>query len=53
MLYQDRIDSIKGFDVTKGNNSKECMVCHHWVFNHGFKWQDSICKDCHDLTTDK
>ena len=25
------------------------MVCHYWFFNHGFKYQDSVCKGCHDL----
>ena len=26
------------------------MICHYWVFNHRFKFQDSVCKVCHDLT---
>ena len=26
------------------------MFCHFCFFNHGFKFQDSICNDCHDLT---
>ena len=26
------------------------MICHYWFFNHGFKFQDSICNVCHDLT---
>ena len=26
------------------------MVCHYWLFNHGFKVQESVCNDCHDLT---
>ena len=26
------------------------MICHYWFFNHGFKFQDSVCNDCHDLT---
>ena len=26
------------------------MICHYWCFNHGFKFQDSICNSCHDLT---
>ena len=25
------------------------MVCHGWFFNHGFKYQYSVCIDCHDL----
>ena len=26
------------------------MICHYWLFNHGFKFQDSVCNGCHDLT---
>ena len=51
MLYYDRIDISKGIDRTKSNKSKECMICHYWFFNHGFKFQDSVCNSCHDLTT--
>ena len=48
MLYYNRIDIIEGIDAAK-SNSKECMICHYWFFNHGFKFQDSLCNDCHDL----
>ena len=27
------------------------MICHYWLFNHGFTFQDSLCNCCHDLTT--
>ena len=26
------------------------MICHYWFLNHGFKFQDHACNDCHDLT---
>ena len=26
------------------------MICHYWCFNHGFKFQDSVCNGCHDST---
>ena len=26
------------------------MICHYWFFNHGLKFQDSVCNVCHDLT---
>ena len=26
------------------------MTCHYWFFNLGFKLQDSVSNDCHDLT---
>ena len=50
MLYYDRIDISEKIDPAKSNNSKRRMVCHYWFFNHGFKFQDSVCNGCHDLT---
>ena len=26
------------------------MICLYLIFNHGFKFQDSVCNGCHDLT---
>ena len=49
MLYYHRIDISQGTDLTKSNNSKECMVCHYSYFFHGFKFQNSVCGGCHDL----
>ena len=34
---------------TKSSSSKECMICHYWFFNHGFKFQDYVCNGGHDL----
>ena len=50
MLYYDRIDTSKGVDLAKSNNSKECMICHYWFFDHGVKFQDYLCNGCHDLS---
>ena len=49
MLYYDRIDISKGIDLVKSNKSKECMICHSWFFNHGFKFQYYVWNGCHDL----
>ena len=49
MLYYDRINISKGANPNKSNRSKECIKCYSWFFNHGFKFQDSIYNDCHDL----
>ena len=38
MLYYDRIDISKKRDLAKSNSSKECMICHYFFFNHGFKF---------------
>ena len=50
MLYYDKIDTSKGFDLAKSSNSKECMICHYCFFNHLFEFQESVCNGCHDLT---
>ena len=50
MLYYDRINISDGIDPTKSNRSKECMIFHYWLFNHGYKFQDSLSNGCHDLT---
>ena len=50
MLYYDRIHISKEIDLVKSNNSKECMICHYFFFDHGFKFQDYVCNGCHDLT---
>ena len=50
MLYYERIDISKGTDPTKNNNSRECMICHYFFFNHVFKFQDSVCNGCHHLS---
>ena len=50
MLYYDWIDTSKEIDFAKSNNSKKCVICHYWIFNHGFKFQSYVCNGCHDLT---
>ena len=40
MLYYDETDISKGIDSAKHISNKECMVCHGWFLNHGFKYQD-------------
>ena len=49
-MNYDRIDIGEGLDLAKSNSSKECMICHYWLFNHGFEIQDSVCNGCPDLT---
>ena len=50
MLYYGRIDISEGISLAKSNESKECMICHYWFFNHGFKFQDHVCNGYHDLS---
>ena len=50
MPYCNKIDIKKELILLKVIEVKECMICHFWFFNHGFKFQDSLCNGCHDLT---
>ena len=43
MLYYDRIGIGDEIDPTKSNKSRDCMICHYFLFNHEFKFQDSLC----------
>ena len=49
-MYYDRTDIIEGIDPAKSNNSKECIICHLWLFGHWFEFQHFVCNGCHDLT---
>ena len=49
-MYYERIGISEGSYFTKSNKSRECMICHYFFFNHGFKFQDYVCSSCHDLT---
>ena len=51
MLYYDRLDVSEGIDPAKSNKSRECMICHYFFFNPGFKPQDYVCNGYHDLAT--
>ena len=50
MLHYNRIDIAEGIDPTESNKNKEWMIYHYWFFNHGFKFQDSVCNGWHTLT---
>ena len=50
MLYYDKIDISEGIDRTKSNKSRDCLICHNWLFNYGFKFQDYVCNGCDDLS---
>ena len=49
MLYYHGTDLSEISDVAKINKRKECIICYFWFFNHGFKFQNSVCNDCHDF----
>ena len=50
MLRYEKIDVSEGIDVNKTSASKECELCHYWLFKDvGFKFEEYVCKGCHDL----
>ena len=49
MLYYNKIKLSERTDVGKSNNSKECMICHYWYFNHWLNFQNSVCNGGHDF----
>ena len=50
MLEYDRIDVLKGINVSKTNASKECNICYYWYFLcKRFKYEPYLCNVCHDL----
>ena len=48
-MYYNRIDVNEGIDLPISNNIKEYMICLHWFFNHGFRFQGYVSNGCHDL----
>ena len=52
MLQYQKIDISEGININKTNASKECEVCHYWLFKDiGFNFQEHVCNKCHDLLT--
>ena len=47
-----KIDASEGIDVNKTSVSKECELWHYQFFKDmGFKFEEHVCKGCHDLLT--
>ena len=49
-LCYEKIDIRKGINLAKSSNSKKIMTFNYWSFNYRFKFQDSACNGCDDLT---
>ena len=50
MLYYNRINLSGATDVDKASVPKECIIYHYWYFlDKGFKFQPSVCNDCHNV----
>ena len=50
MLFYDRLDLGKGINPAKTSNSKECIIYQYCFFSCGFKFRNSVCNGCKDLT---
>ena len=50
MILYERIDKSASIDLKTQSESKECMICHYWYFNNGFKYQLYVCNRCHDFS---
>ena len=47
-----KIDVSEGIDVNKTTASKECELCHYWLFKDvRFKFEEHVCNKYHDLLT--
>ena len=50
MLRYKKIDASEGINVNKTSASKDCELCHYWIFkNIRFKFVEHVCNGCHDL----
>ena len=50
MSEYDKIDVSKGIDFNKTNESRRCIICHHWYFLKILvKIKSKVCNGCHDL----
>ena len=49
MFYYNRIDLSEGIEVTKSNNSKECMICHSYFAIKHLDLKGIVCNSCHGL----
>ena len=50
MLEYDEINISEGIDVSKTNESKECMLCHYWFFlNKNFIYGPYLCDGCYNI----
>ena len=52
MWQYRKIDVSEGIDVNKTSASKECELCHYWLFKDiRFKFDEHVCNGCHYLLT--
>ena len=51
MIEYKRIDISDGIDISKTNQSKECILCHYWYFlDKNFSYGPYLCDGCYNMT---
>ena len=50
IIYKQMTDYLWDNPFETSQNIKEYIICSYWFFNHEFKFPDSVCNDCYDLT---
>ena len=44
MLQYQKIDVSEGIDMNKTSPSKQCALCHYWLYKDiGFKFEEPVC----------
>ena len=52
MSHYININISEGIDLNKTSASKECNVCHYWLFKDiGFEFEEHVCNGCHYVLT--
>ena len=52
MLQYQKIDVSEGIDVNRISAPKKYELCHYWFFKDiQYKFEEHVCKRCHDLLT--
>ena len=51
MIEYKRIDISDGIDISKTNQSKECILCYYWYFlDKNFSYGPYLCDGCYNMT---
>ena len=52
MSHYININISEGIDLNKTSASKECNVCHYWLFKDiGFEFEEHVCNGSHYVLT--
>ena len=50
MLQYETIDISEEININKTSTSKDCMLCHYWLFQDvGFTFEPHVCKKFQDV----